>query len=143
MNRVLLYAGVAFVAGALVGAALVFPGGPLSAAAPTQVIFVHVENAGGSEVQANVAIFDSSGASIAASSFKVPAHSSVEKTVVNLKAARYEVRATFSINGAAASGRVGLDTRACGQDGFAMATFAVDGTNGITMRDAGSASCRA
>jgi len=143
VKRLLLYTGLAFVAGALLGAALVFPGGPLSSAAPSAVLFVHVENAGTDDMQARVEILDASGSSVATSTFKVPAHSSVEKTVVNLKAGAYDVRATFSANGAAATGNAHLDTAACATGSYPMATFAVDATNGVSLRDGGTASCRA
>lgn len=144
LNRLLLHAGIAFAVGALVGAALVIPGaGPLASVAPDKVIFVHVENSGSADVNARIVVLDASGDEVVSTSFKAPAHSSSEKSVVNLKPGTYSVRATFTKATARADGRVSISTERCGEGAVPVATFNVDGSSGLTLQGPGTAGCRA
>lgn len=140
MNRLLVFTAVAFVAGGLVGALLV--GAPFSPAAPKAVIFIHVENSGPGDVDASIQLRDAGGKLIVSTTFTAPAHSSVEKTVVNLQRGSYEVRGVFTHSGATASGTVAIDTAGCAEGTEPLATFTVSGTDGVAMNGAPTAGCR-
>ncbi|GEM_PF-6075517 len=130
----------AFVAGAIVGAFAV--GSPFSPTGPKAVVMVHVENSGSGDLDARIDVRDAGGGFVVGTTFKVPAHSSVDKTVVNLNSGVYEVRGSFSQGQAQATGSARVDTRACPDGTVGLATFTLDGSNGAAMTAPPASGCR-
>lgn len=131
---------VAFVAGAVVGALAV--GAPFSPVGPKAVILVHVENPGTGDLNARIDVRDAGGKLVVSTTFRVAAHTTNEKTVVNLQAGSYVVSGTFTQGGATASGQVSVNTRSCPDGTVPLASFTVDGSRGASMSAPPSGGCR-
>lgn len=142
-RRIWLFTAIAFVAGGLVGAALVAPASPFALFAPKTLVLVHIENAGDAELAARLDVRDTGGKLLTSTTFRVAAHAVVEKSVVHLAPGAYDVRGTFTNDGAVTSGIARADTTRCPEGTVALATFSLtSGAGSIGMAAQPSAGCR-